>query len=280
MSPWADAFIGDLAATLVSELKLGQSSDRTEMLAVGFSALDYLGHNYGPRSHEVQDMLARLDRVLGMLMATLDSKVGRDGYTIALSSDHGVALLPEQAEAVTGTAGGRVSLNALGRAIELSLSLHFGRQRFIEALTANYAYFLPGVLDRIRSNPDAKSAVESAVRAVAGIDRVYWSDDLAPSTSTNDPFLRGLRLSYVAGRSGDLTFLPRVNWIVTTGPTTHGSMHPYDTDVPMIFYGRSIKPGRYGGARTPLDIAPTLASIAGITMPRAEGRAIDDIIAR
>jgi arylsulfatase A-like enzyme len=90
--------------------------------------------------------------------------------------------------------------------------------------------------------------------------------------------LAGLRKSYVAGRSGDLTFVPRPNWIVTSGATTHGTMHPYDTNVPMVFYGRAIRPGRYHTARTPLDIAPTLAAVAGIALPRAEGRPLTEIL--
>jgi arylsulfatase A-like enzyme len=36
--------------------------------------------------------------------------------------------------------------------------------------------------------------------------------------------------------------------------------------------GAGIKPGRYDQAATPADIAPTLAKLCGITLPKAEGR--------
>ena len=44
--------------------KLGQGST-TDFLGVSFSATDGVGHVYGPRSHEIQDLLVRLDRTIG-----------------------------------------------------------------------------------------------------------------------------------------------------------------------------------------------------------------------
>src|SRR6185369_5154717 len=88
MSPWSDAYLGDMAASLVERLKLG--AEGPDLLAIGFSALDFVGHAYGPRSHEVQDLLVRLDGVIGRLMDVLDQSVGRDRYVLALTSDHGV----------------------------------------------------------------------------------------------------------------------------------------------------------------------------------------------
>ena len=43
----------------------------TDLLAVSFSATDYVGHFYGPESKEQHDQILRLDRVLGGLLDTL-----------------------------------------------------------------------------------------------------------------------------------------------------------------------------------------------------------------
>ena len=279
MSPWSDAYLGDMAGTLVERLKLGQV-DGPDMLAVGFSALDFVGHAYGPRSHEVQDLLVRLDETIGRLMNVLDKAVGRDRYVIGLSSDHGVALLPEQAAAVIGAAGGRLALSPLGLAVDIALGNELGGRQFIEAITGSYVHFLPGVLDRIKASPRARLAVEAAAKTAPGVERVYWSWDLAATTPTTDPFLAGLRKSYFAGRSGDLAFLPRPNWVVVGAGTQHGSMHPYDTQVPLVLYGAGIRPGRYTAAVTPLDLAPTLGSVAGITLQNVEGRVLREALTR
>ncbi len=84
-SPWSDAYLGDMAIALASKLRLG-ATPGTDMLAISFSTLDLVGHAYGPRSHEVQDVLARLDAILGKLLDTLDRQVGRSRYVLALSS--------------------------------------------------------------------------------------------------------------------------------------------------------------------------------------------------
>jgi hypothetical protein len=92
--------------------------------------------------------------------------------------------------------------------------------------------------------------------------------------------LTALRRSYVPDRSGDLVFLTRPNWIVSSDEASHGSMHPYDVDVPIMLYGFGIKPGSYATSRTPLDIAPTLASLAGISMASAEGSVLTEALLR
>jgi predicted AlkP superfamily pyrophosphatase or phosphodiesterase len=96
-SPFSDEYMGRMAAAVVDELKLGQEA-RTDLLGISFSALDLVGHAYGPRSHEVQDVIARLDLVIGTLLDKLDATVGKDRYVLGLSADHGVAPVPEQTQ--------------------------------------------------------------------------------------------------------------------------------------------------------------------------------------
>ncbi len=278
-SPLSDAYVGEMAGSLASSMKLGQRSG-SDLLSIGFAALDYVGHAYGPRSHEVQDILARLDVTIGRLLATLDQTVGADRYVVALTSDHGVALLPEQAAAVTGTPGGRINPNTIGLAADIALGSEFGRRAYAAAVSSTYIYFLPGVLERIRASPAAAASVEAAVRGVAGVERVYWSQDLAAKTPTDDAVLTALRRSYVPGRSGDLAFLPRANWVVASSGTAHGSAQPYDLEVPVVFAGAGIKAGRYTTPASPADVAPTLASLIHIEMPRADGHALREVLAR
>jgi predicted AlkP superfamily pyrophosphatase or phosphodiesterase len=277
-SPWSDAYLGDLAVTLTRSLGLGKEG-RTDMLAMSFTALDYVGHNFGPRSHEVQDTLARLDGTIGQLLTALDTQVGRDHYVLALTSDHGVAPLPEQG-AATGVPGGRVSVASLGRAVELALSAELGRGSYVEAIASPYIYFHPQVVDRIRSSPKAMATVGKIVQAVPGIDRLYWAAELAATSPTADPILTSLRRSYFAGRSGDVVFVTKPYWVVADIGTNHGSPRDYDTRVPLVLFGASIKPGRYAVAATPVDIVPTLASLSGVAMPRTDGRVLSEAIAK
>jgi len=60
----------------------------------------------------------------------------------------------------------------------------------------------------------------------------------------------------------------------TARGTTHGSASSDDQRVPILLMGPGIKPGRYEDAATPADIAPTLAALCDVTLPRAEGHAL------
>jgi len=60
---------------------------------------------------------------------------------------------------------------------------------------------------------------------------------------------------------------------VATG-TTHGSPHDYDQHVPLIFMGAGIKSGSYRDASGPMDIAPTLARLAGVRLSKTDGRVL------
>ena len=105
-SPFADAYVGADGRRGCRRLKLGQGP-ATDYLAISFSSLDVVGHDFGPRSHEIQDMLLRLDDTLGEVCST-DARQESGpalSYVLAFTADHGVATIPEQAEAEGKDAG-------------------------------------------------------------------------------------------------------------------------------------------------------------------------------
>lgn len=277
-SPWSDAYMGDMAIALAARLKLGQEGG-TDMLAISFSALDLVGHEYGPRSHEIQDVLVRLDQVLGKLLDALDRSVGADRYVVALSADHGVAPIPEQAVAL-GMNAGRVLAADIRTATQNVLAKLLGEGTFYGAFSETNLSLTPGTLDQLRARPGAIDTVKAALLAIPGIARVYGPDELAATSPTDDPILRATRLSYYPGRSGDFVVIPKPYWTIVSRGTTHGTPYGYDQHVPVLFYGAGIKPGRYLSAATPVDIAPTLAALVGITLWHTDGQVLVDALKR
>jgi len=275
-TPLPNAMLGELATTLVTKLSLGQQS-QTDFLAISFSALDSVGHKYGPRSHEVQDVLANLDQVLGALIANLDRLVGRDKYVLAFSADHGVAENPEQQPA--GTAG-RVSLAAVATSVENALDRTLGRGDYLEAASGSALYFRAGVLDKVRASATATAAVENALVSVRGVARGFWSDARKATTPTDDEIVTLMRASYAAGRSGDLEFIPHPGWVIVSAGTTHGTPYAYDREVPVAFLGAGVGTGRFATHATPIDIAPTLAALSGLSLPSTDGRVLTEAVAR
>lgn len=271
-SPLVDEYLTRLAETAIDKLTLGQQPG-TDYLAISFSTLDSAGHAFGPRSHEVQDVLFRIDRMIGRLLDVLDRVVGKDQYVVALSADHGVSPIPEQATAL-GLDAGRVDLVAMAKEIEARLSVRFGPGTYVSRIAYTDLYFAPGVYERVKADHAAWEELRSVLEKVPGIDRVLSSDEIRDAETAIDPVMRAARLSYFPGRSGDVILVPRPFWIMSTAGATHGTHYGYDQRVPIVFYGSRIRPGTYWDAVTPADIAPTLAAVCGITLARTDGRVL------
>jgi arylsulfatase A-like enzyme len=271
-SPWADAYLAMLATSAVDALGLGQG-EGTDFLAVSFSILDIVGHPYGPRSHEVQDVLARLDVTVGELLEHLDKKVGAGKYVVGLSADHGVAVYPEQSKA-EGEDAGRVSSTDMKKRIGDALVAELGPGAHMSNHLYTDVYLAPGVYDKLKQKPGAIDRILAAIKAAPGVAAAYSLDDLADAgkaKASKDPLRYAAALSYYPGRSGDLVLMPKRNWLTTSLGTTHGTQHDYDQHVPVVLFGAGIKPGKYQRAVSPADLAPTFAQVLGVKLAKAEG---------
>jgi predicted AlkP superfamily pyrophosphatase or phosphodiesterase len=283
-SPFADTYLTQLAEKSVDALGLGKSSG-TDFLGVSYSSVDYVGHAFGPRSWEIQDMLVRLDKDLGELFAHLDKTVGRGNYLVAFSADHGVVPVPEDMRK-TGEDAGTLHLAELQEQMEKALEpFNFGKPA-IARIAGSDVYFAPGVYDRMKGNPDAMKAALEAAKAQPGVAEVYRAEELWDRPATQSVIRRAMAASYFPGRSGDLFIVPRAYWLMDSTPagktrayaTGHGTPWNYDQHVPILFMGYGIQPGEYYGSATPADIAPTLASLCGITLAPRDGRVLAEAL--
>jgi predicted AlkP superfamily pyrophosphatase or phosphodiesterase len=273
-SPFSDQYLEWLAKDLQVSMGLGRN-EAPDLLAIGFSALDMVGHGFGPGSREVEDVLAHLDGTIGDLFDALDRQLGRDRYVVALTADHGVPPIPY------GARGGLLATEDVQETIQKLLRSRWGpAERDYVAVRPPYVYFAAGIFKRLRED---RSTWESMVKAVSdrpGVLRVLVGEEL--DLAATDPIVRAAALNYVPGRSGDLVVVPETGWIMqgrtSTLATNHGSHHDYDRRVPLILMGGGIRPGRFKEPATPADIAPTLASLVGITLERAEGRVLREAL--
>ena len=279
-SPFADDYTGQFAAALVDGLQLGRH-ETTDVLAISFSSPDLVGHGFGPRSQEIQDVYARLDRTVGALLDHLDAVVGKGKYVVALTADHGVTPIAEQL-IKEGRDAGRLDARAITAAAEKAVAAAIGEAKGDEHHVArengNDVYFSAGVYDRLAAKPGALDSVAAAIAAVPGVQRVFKAGELRDAATAGDPLLRAAGLSYVQGRSGDVVIAPKPGWEFIGAGATHGTGNPEDQHVPILLMGAGIKHGEFRQPATPADIAPTLASLAGVLMPHAEGRVLREAL--
>ena len=277
-SPYANAYLERMAEALIDAHRLGQGNS-TDFLGISFSSLDSVGHTFGPESREVEDLLRRLDDTIGALLDALDRKVGRGNWVLGFSSDHGVAPI-----AVT-TGGGRIITEDIRDRVEETLLTRYGPRDakegpYVASVTFNYVYFAAGIWDRVRGDSATYAEIERAVLGVPGVARLLRSDRL--SMTSSDRIVRAAALSHVSDRSGDIVVIGRPYWYFSprsdSSATTHGTWQPYDRRVPVLFLGSGVKAGRFARPASPADIAPTLAKIVGVKMPKAEGRALSEAL--
>jgi len=271
-SPYSDAYLNGLAFSAIDALKLGRGAS-TDFLGISFSALDLTGHSYGPASHEVQDILFNLDIQIGLLLDKLDRDLGAGNYVVGLSADHGVSPIPERLKA-EGFDAGRIDTVGLGRAIDAVLAREVGPGAYRTRVINNDIYFNDGIYLKLTQNPAAMEAVLATIRKAEGVARVIRKEEL----SATDPLTRQSFLSHYEGRSGEIKMIGRAYWITSVSTTTHGTGHRYDTRVPVILFGFGIKKGEYLEPAAPIDLAPTLAFLTGVTLPDAMGRVLTEAL--
>lgn len=285
-SPYANAYLAQLAEAAVDKLRLGKRMG-TDFLAVSFSSVDYVGHAFGPRSWEIQDILARLDRDLGALFSALDRAVGKGNYVVAFSADHGVVPIPDDL-IKSGREAGWLSLAEVRARIETALEpFHFPKP-ILSEITGSDLYFAPGLYDKLKSDPAAWNAVLKAIEAVPGVAAAYGAQELEDHTRSRSALRRAQANSFFPSRSGDLLLVPRPYWPWDSSApgrsrsygTTHGTPYAYDRRVPVLFMGYGIRPGEYFESVTPADIAPTLAALCGVTLAAPEGHILAEALER
>jgi predicted AlkP superfamily pyrophosphatase or phosphodiesterase len=283
-SPYADTALTELAEKAVDTMKLG-SSNGTDFLAIGYSPVDYVGHEFGPRSREIQDILVRLDKDLGNLFTHLDEKVGRGNYVVALTADHGVVPIPEDMQ-TTGAEAGVLHLPGLQERIEKALEPFNYAKPAVARITGSDIYFAPGVYEKLQHDHAAMQAALDAALAQFGVAAVYRAEELSDCPATQSPTHRAFAYSYFPGRSGDLFILPKPYWLMDGTPlgkmrsygTGHGVPYNYDQHVPVLLMGFGIQPGQYFQSVTPADIAPTFAALCGITLASRDGHVLAEAL--
>lgn len=284
-SPYADVYLARLAERAVDALGLGQRGG-TDFLGVSFSTLDYAGHSFGPRSHEVQDVLARLDRTLGALFEHLDRRIGHANYVVVVTGDHGVAPIPEDLQKA-GSEAGWLKLADVQQGIEKALEPFNYPKPAVAAVTGSDIYFAPEVWERLRGDAPAMRAVVEAIEKIPGVASVHSAGEIKDQPATANPLLAALAANYFEGRSGDLFVVSKPYWPMDFSAagsprsygTAHGTPYSYDQRVPILMMGAGIHSGVYWTPATPADIAPTLAALCGITLASRDGHVLEDALA-
>lgn len=275
-SPYGDRAVYDAAKRALAATELGRDAV-PDLLALGFSSLDYVGHVYGPDSVEVLEMVVALDRLLAELFQQLDMFVGKGRWVLALTSDHGIPPLPEQS-------GGRRMPSGLAGTLDEKLRRSFGVPPHGAGPSETWVLNVsqPGVTlnhaaAKAKSIPIETLAGRAAelLRKVPGISHASPRSELLRGQFDDWP--PAVTADLHPTRSADVHFLLEKNAMFGLSGTTHGTHHDNDSRVPLIFLGKMFAAVHDvdGGGTT--DIAPTLAAYLGIELlTKPDGRVLTE----
>ena len=269
-SPQFDGAVLALAAGLVREMKLGSDS-APDVLSVGLSATDYVGHTYGTGGQEMCLQLLELDREIGDFLAQLD-RWGLD-YRVVLTADHGGLDIPERlhAKGVADAAWVDSALTAeqLRQTVAASTGL---KGPVIVFGGPSGDVFLDPALSRA-DRAKALGALLAIYRANRQVQAVFTKEEIArTAVPTGNPvgwsLIQRVRASFDAERSGDLYVVlkPHIQPIADTSRyvATHGSPWDYDRRVPILFWSPRQSGTTIEAAADTTDIMPTLAAMIGL----------------
>jgi hypothetical protein len=302
-SPFGNDLLLELAKRAIDAEKLG-THDVPDLLCLGFSSNDAVGHVWGPDSQEVLDITLRTDLLIRDLLAYLDTKVGKGNYVLVMTADHGVCPLPEVSRR-NGKDVSRTTKAILRRKAEDFLDETFAvksdskaedkpqkgsaeRSSWFEGGLFADDVFYPWInLNRQTLKRRGLKAEEVEEKLAAwfktqpAILTAYTHSQLQNGLPHDDAIGQQVLRSYHPDRSGDMAIVVKPYCLVfyyLTG-AGHGTPHPYDTYVPLLVYGAGVEPGVHKQRVIPQAAAVLLARLMGIKPPAAaEETLLDDYL--
>ncbi|HEY1191069.1 MAG TPA: alkaline phosphatase family protein [Gemmata sp.] len=269
-SPFGNEVLLELAEKAIAAEGLGADAV-PDLLSLSFSSNDAVGHAWGPDSQEVLDVTLRSDRIMKRLLDVLDAKVGKGGYVLVMTADHGICPLPEVSRK-EGRDAARVQ-PATAAKIETFLKEKYGKgaSKWVEAVSGPWVYLNPKAVTAVGAKQaDVEAALAEWLAKQTGVKAAYTRTALTAGAPADDADAQMVVRSFRPERCGDVYVLLKPYHLPSgalgTG-TTHGSPYPYDTHVPMVVYGTGVSPGVRKERASPLAIAAILAEAAGVKPP-------------
>lgn len=279
-TPFGNTILKELAFELIKNEELGKDNF-TDFLSISFSSPDYVGHQFGPMSVEIEDTYLRLDKELAEIITYLEKNVGKEDVMVFLTADHG-AVNVSQYLIDNKMPGGYFHEDELDSNLRLFLKNEYKVDSLIKNIS-NYQVFLN--TDFIQKNNWDLTAIENTISNYLlkqnGIAKAVTSTALK-NTEFTDRILANAQRGFNQTRSGNVLFVLESGWVPfykNHKGTTHGSPYHYDTHVPLLWYGAGIKKGETDREIMIPDIAATIAQLLNIQAPSAcTGQPINGLV--
>lgn len=276
-TPFGNNLTTDFALAAIEGEELGKD-EITDFLTISYSSPDYIGHNFGVNSKEVQDNYLRLDQEIARLLNELDKKVGKGEYTVFLTADHAAVQVPAYLQSKKIASGYFEA--KLKKDLDSLVEQKFGSANLIENLSNRQLFFNYKKLEERRIGANELADVLGHFLVNYPQIAQAYTREMIEGSGFNGMIARRIKNGFNPKRSGDVVYElePAIISYPKTG-STHGSPYKYDTHIPMVFYGMGINNGQSTNHAEIIDIAPTISSMLGIAFPNAAyGTVLSEVI--
>ena len=277
-TPYGNTLTAAMAEAAIVGEGLGKTGT-TDMITVSFSSPDYIGHAFGPNSWEQLDDYVRLDDVIGSFFNFLDAQVGKGNYTVFLTADHAVAHVPDFSIEHKLPGGAFKGIEVINN-IKILLKGRYNIDKLIEADDNYQIYLNNNLIDSAHLNKkEINDFIVNYLLRQDGIANAFALNDLM-----NIPLNAKQREMHANGfmptRSGDIQIVLKPGYVSGNGKgTSHGLWNPYDSHIPLLWYGWGISKGKTNHETYMTDIAATTAALLHIQMPSGcVGKVIEEVI--
>ena len=278
----------DMAIAALKGEQLGKG-EVTDMLCVSYSQTDVIGHEYGTRGEHTDEAYLELDKDIARLLKALDDQVGEGNYLLFLTADHGGAHNYQfMNDHHLGGGAWKVREDVINSEMDVYLKEQLGpnadHKSIINGLNSYRVYLNH---DKIKElGLDLEKVKEVLIAYARRMPHVQFVLDFEKANTWSVPDVIRSRalLGYHPHRSGDLLLVLEPNWYEfwpSSSPvgTTHGSWNPYDSHIPLLFFGWKVEHGSTSREVHITDIAPTITQMLHIQQPNAcVGEAIDEVV--
>jgi|YNPMSStandDraft_1061717.scaffolds.fasta_scaffold00316_3 predicted AlkP superfamily pyrophosphatase or phosphodiesterase len=265
-TPFGNTILNDLAKAVIINEELGKDNI-PDFLTISFSAPDYIGHRFGPRSIEIQDTYLRLDKEIAHLINFIEDELGKENVLIFLTSDHGIGDHPLFLN------DNKISGGVFKQYLALSLlrtylNAIYGEGDWVLGYS-DLQFFLNRNLieDAKLSLKDFQEKVANFLLQFNGVFNAVTAHSLQYQNFT-DGILSCMQNSFHPKRSGDVLIALEPGWIEDGSYMyDHNTCYSYDTHVPLMWYGWKIPKMSINRKINITDIVPTLCNFLQIEVP-------------
>lgn len=277
-TPFANTFLTDFAIDAILHEGLGQDAI-TDFLAISYSSPDIIGHSFGPYSKEMQDVMIRLDRDIAKLLKELDERIGKDDYVLFLTADHAVEPIPQYL-IDHNMAAGYFFHAPFKTFVQNAVNERFGAKLISDMY--NFSIYIDDekVIELGLDKQEVVDFIRKTVIHYPNIKQVYDSKELLSGTFLHD-WSKKIALGFHPAEAGDILYTLEPGYLSVKEDdlkskqgTSHGSAFSYDTQVPLLFFGKGLSSKNVYRDVDITDITPTLSIMLGLTKPSGSTGAV------